>query len=75
VAQAHQAPGLQLLQAHAHVGARKLQRLGDLVGIECPRRNEQQGVDLADGAVDAPTAAHFTEVGDELAVEGRKVVL
>jgi hypothetical protein len=32
-------------------------------------RDEDQRVDLAHGAVDAPAAAHFAKVGDELAVE------
>ncbi|MCY1226599.1 hypothetical protein D9M72_388390 [compost metagenome] len=72
VAQVHEAPGLQLLQAHAHVGARELQQLGDLVGIERALRQKDQRVDLPDGAVDAPLAAHLAEVGDELAVEGRE---
>jgi hypothetical protein len=47
--------------------------LGDLVGVERALRDEEQRVDLPHGAVDAPLAAHLAEVGDELAVEGRKV--
>jgi hypothetical protein len=67
VAQLHQPPGLQFLQAHAHVGARELQRLGNFVGIQGALRDEDQRINLAHGAVDAPAAAHFAKVGDKLA--------
>jgi hypothetical protein len=65
VAQAHQAPGLQLLQAHADVAAAELQRLGDLVGVQRLGRDVDQRVDLPHRAVDAPAAAHLAEVADE----------
>ena len=34
VLQAHQAPGLQLLQTHADVAAAEAQRRGDVVGVD-----------------------------------------
>ena len=52
-----------------------LERLGDLVGVQRAGGGVEQGVDLADGAVDAPAAAHLAEVGHELAAEGREVVV
>ena len=39
--------------------------LGDIVGAQRLRRQEQQRVDLAHGAIDAPAAAHFAKVQDE----------
>jgi hypothetical protein len=39
------------------------------------RRDEDQRIDLADRAVDAPAAAHFAKVADELAVERGEVFL
>ena len=53
VLHAHQVPGTQLLEPHADVGARKIERGGDFVGIERALADEQQGINLADGAVDA----------------------
>ncbi len=72
VAQSHQPPGLQLLQSHADVGARELQPLGDIVGVQRSGRDEDQCVDLSDGAVDAPAAAHLAEVGNEALHQGRE---
>jgi hypothetical protein len=38
-------------------------------------RDEDQRINLADGAVDAPAAAHFAEMGHKLAAERGEVVL
>jgi hypothetical protein len=73
VDQAHQVPGLQLFQAHAHVRARETQRRADLVGIARLGGHIQEGVDLADRAVDAPAAAHFAEMHDETLGKGGEV--
>ncbi len=67
MAQRHQAPGLQFLQPHADVAAAELQRLGDLLGVQRRGRDEDQRVDLAHGAVDAPAAAHLAKMADEAA--------
>ena len=70
VAQPDQAPGRQLLQAHAHVRAADPEPVGDLVGGQRLGRDEQHRVDLPDCAVDAPAAAHFAEMQDEALGEG-----
>ena len=67
---AHDAPALQLAQAGANVRAGHSQRLGNFVGGEGPRRNEQQRVHLRHGAVDAPAGAHFTPMENELLGHG-----
>jgi hypothetical protein len=73
VLHAHQVPGAQLLEPHADVGARKIERGGDFVGIERALADEQQGINLADGAVDAPAAAHFAKVQHEALGEFREL--
>src|SRR5712692_4753626 len=69
---ADNAPSLELAQAVADVGAGHGERLGDFLGMERPRGKEQQGMDLSDGAVDAPAGAHFAPVEDELLRDGSK---
>jgi hypothetical protein len=54
---------------------RENSRSRDLVGVQRALRDEQQCVDLAHGAVDAPPAPHLAEVRDELAAEGRQMIL
>src|SRR2546426_3706822 len=69
---ANNAPSLELAQAVADVGACHGERFGDFLGVEGPRGKEQQGMDLSDGAVDAPAGAHFAPVEDELLRDGGK---
>jgi hypothetical protein len=61
----HDAPVLELLEAVAHVGAGDAERLADLLGVERLRGDEEQGMDLGDGAVDPPADAHLAPVEDE----------
>ena len=75
VQQLHQPPGLQFLEAHAHVRARKAQRLGHVVGVDGAWREVNEGVDLTDGAVDAPAAAHLAEMADETLHERAEYVV
>src|SRR5712691_11077342 len=63
---ADDAPSLELAQAVADIGAGHGERFGAFLGVEGPRGKEQQGMDLSDGAVDAPAGAHFAPVEDEL---------
>ena len=65
VTQLNQPPSLQLLEPHAHIGAREFQRVGNLVCVQRLGRNEQQGIDLPHGAIDAPAAAHLAEMQHE----------
>ena len=65
VHQADQPPALQLAQARAHIGAGDLERLDDLLGVHRPPGDEEQGVDLRHGPVDAPAGAHFAPMQDE----------
>src|SRR5713226_4917073 len=69
---ADNAPSLELAQAVADIGAGNGERFGDFLGMERPRGKEQQGMDLSDGAVDAPAGAHFAPVEDELLRDGSK---
>jgi hypothetical protein len=43
--------------------------LGDVVGMHRRRRDKDQRIDLPHRAVDAPAAAHLTEVADKAADE------
>src|SRR5262249_16309344 len=63
---ANEVAALQLLEAHAHVGARHAQRIGDLVGRKGLFREEEQHVDLGHRAAYAPAGAHFSPVEDDL---------
>src|SRR5713226_281165 len=63
---AHDSPSLQLSQARAHVRTRHRQRLGNLVGRQRVRRQEQQRMHLRHRAVDAPARAHLSPVQNEL---------
>jgi hypothetical protein len=65
VLKANQPPGLKLLQPHGDIGTREAKRLRDFIGRERPGGQEQQGIDLPDGAVDAPPAAHFAKMQNE----------
>jgi hypothetical protein len=56
-------PPLELAQAVAHVGSCHAERRGNLLGMERPGREEQQRVDLGDGAVDPPSARPFPPSG------------
>src|SRR6266581_1021162 len=67
---ANNAPSLELAEAVADVGAGHGERFGDFLGVEGPRGKEQQGMDLSNGAVDAPAGAHFAPVEDELLRDG-----
>src|SRR5712691_7699363 len=69
---ANNAPSLELAEAVADIGAGHGERFGDFLGMERPRGKEQQGMDLSDGAVDAPAGAHFAPVEDELLRDGSK---
>ena len=73
VLEPNQPPGHQLLQSHADVRTRHAELLGDVVGMQGAVGNEDQRVDLADGAIDAPAAAHFAEVQDEALGQGWQV--
>jgi hypothetical protein len=66
-------PGLQFAQAHRDVGAGDAERLGDLLGVQRLGRDVEQGVDLPDGAVDAPSRAHLAEMEHEGLDEGGQV--
>ncbi|KAG0925394.1 hypothetical protein G6F31_018749 [Rhizopus arrhizus] len=70
--QLDQPPGLQLFQAQADIRTRKPEGFGNGVRVQRFGVQEQQGVDLADGAVHAPTAAHFAKVQHETFVLGGK---
>jgi hypothetical protein len=72
VTQLNQPPGLQLLEPHAHIGAREFQRVGNLVCVQRFGRNEQQGIDLPHGAIDAPAAAHLAEMRNKLSAQLRQ---
>ena len=58
-------PVLQFTEANADVGSRDGERLGDLLGGKGLGREVEQGMDLGDGTVDAPSGAHFPPVEDE----------
>ncbi len=62
---ADDAPALQFAEAGADVGAGDGQGGGDFVGGQRARGNEQQRVELRDGAVESPAGAHFAPVQDE----------
>src|SRR5207249_11370783 len=59
-------PTLKLLNAVADIRAGNGQSLCDLLSIQRLGRDIQKSVNLSDGAVDAPTRAHFPPVEDEL---------
>lgn len=65
VLELHEAPVLQLLETHGDVGAGEAEEGDDLVGVERTLGEEEERVDLADRAVDAPAGAHLAEVQDE----------
>ena len=46
---------------------------GDFLGVDRARRQIEQGVDLGDGAVDAPAGAHFPPMKDELLFDRREL--
>ena len=73
VLQAHEIPGLKLLQPHRHIGSGETEFLGDLLGVQRPVGEEEEGVDLANGTIDAPARPHLAEVQDELLLERREV--
>ena len=67
---AHDTPALELAKARAHVRACDGKSGGNLFGVERLGRNEEKGVDLRHGAIDAPAGAHFPPVEDELLRDG-----
>jgi hypothetical protein len=46
-----------------------MERRDDVVGAERRLGQEEEGVDLADGAVDPPAGAHLSEMQDELLLD------
>ena len=56
---ADQGPGLQLLEAGAHVRAGDLERVGDILGRQWLGCDVEQCVDLGDGAIDAPASRRW----------------
>ncbi len=66
-------PILEFTQARARVGTSHSERLGDLVGGEGFFRKKEQGVDLRDGAVNAPARPHLSPMEDEFLGDGGKV--
>ncbi len=74
VLQLHQPPGRQLLQPHAHIGARAAQLLGDLVGVQGLLGQEQQGVDPGDGSADPPRLPISPSGGPKAWVRGGKFI-
>jgi hypothetical protein len=68
------APALQFLQAGADVGPRHAQGFHDVIGVQGFWGYEEQGMDLRDRAVDAPTGAHFAPMEDELLLNWRQSI-
>jgi len=66
------APSLELLEAVADVGAGDLKRVRDVLGVQWPGGDEEQRMELGDGAIDAPARAHLAPVEDELLWYGAK---
>jgi len=66
------APVLQFLEAVAHVRPRHPEPLADLLGVQRRLGDEEQGLDLGDGAVDPPAGTHLAPVEDEVLSEGWK---
>src|SRR6202162_5839443 len=66
------APALKFAEAGADVGTSDGEGDGNLIGGQRVRRDEEQGVDLGDGAVDAPAGAHFAPMEDEFLGGGGK---
>jgi hypothetical protein len=60
-----QAPVDESAQVHAGVAARDVQAGHDVVGTERLVGDEQEGVNLGHGAVDAPVTAHLSPAADE----------
>ena len=61
----HDAPTLKFFEAVTDVGAGDVEGGGDFVGRTRAGRDIEQGMNLRDGAVDAPAGAHFSPVQDE----------
>ncbi len=66
-------PVLQLAQAVADVGAGDAQSVANFLRVERFFGGEEQGVDLRDGAVDAPLLPHLAPMEDEVLEEGSEV--
>src|SRR2546423_5200472 len=58
-------PVLQFMKTIADVGAGDSEGGGDLLRRPRPRREEKEGVDLGDGAIDPPARSHFAPMEDE----------
>src|SRR5208283_3508696 len=63
---ADHAPGHELTQTGRDVRSAHVQKRADFLGIERARRDEQQGMNLGHGSIDAPGLAHLTPVKHEL---------
>jgi hypothetical protein len=68
----HQLPVLKLSEASAHVGARYREGFRDVLGSQRIHRKVQQCMNLRHSKVQAPSAAHFAPVKDELACHSRE---
>lgn len=68
----HQLPVLKLSEASAHVGARYREGFRDVLGGQRIHRKVQQCMNLRHSTVQAPSAAHFAPVKDELACHSRE---
>jgi hypothetical protein len=62
----HEAPALQFAQASADIRSRQAKQGHDLLGIQRPIRDVEQGMNLGNAAVDSPARAHFAPVKNEL---------
>jgi hypothetical protein len=68
----HQLPVLKLSEASAHVGARYREGFRDVLSGQRIHRKVQQCMNLRHSTVQAPSAAHFAPVKDELACHSRE---
>src|SRR5688572_10322716 len=72
--QLYDAPALQLLQARADIRSRHPKSVRDFLGVQRFGRNIKQGMDLGDGAIDAPSRPHFAPMEHELLFDWRQFV-
>src|SRR5204862_5132521 len=69
----YDAPVLEFPKAGAGIRTGDTQRLGDLIRRQRLLGKDEEGVNLRDGPVDAPTGAHFSPVQNELLGDGIEV--
>ncbi len=63
-------PVLQFAETGADVGAGDAEEVADVLGVEGFFGEEEEGVDLRHGAIDAPAGPHFAPMEDEFLGDG-----